>query len=81
MSGAGEASWADFAEAIFKLAEQRGRRPVTVRHIATADYPTAARRPANSRLDNRSSRAFSAFGCRRGASPFNPSCLRLLADA
>ena len=52
MTGAGEATWADFAEAIFELAHQHGRRPVTVRRIATADYPTAARRPANSRLDN-----------------------------
>jgi dTDP-4-dehydrorhamnose reductase len=52
MTGAGEASWADFAEAVFALAQQQGRRPVTVRRITTADYPTAARRPANSRLDN-----------------------------
>jgi dTDP-4-dehydrorhamnose reductase len=52
MTGAGEATWADFAEAIFELAQQHGRRPVTVRRITTADYPTAARRPANSRLDN-----------------------------
>lgn len=52
MSGVGEATWADFAEAIFELAQQRGRSPVTVRRISTADYPTAARRPANSRPDN-----------------------------
>jgi dTDP-4-dehydrorhamnose reductase len=51
MTGAGEASWADMAEAIFSRAEQRGRRPVRVRRITTADYPTPAKRPANSRLD------------------------------
>ena len=52
MTGSGEATWADFAEAVFKEAEARGRRPTRVKRIATADYPTPARRPANSRLDN-----------------------------
>ncbi|WP_159726148.1 dTDP-4-dehydrorhamnose reductase [Methylosinus sp. Ce-a6] len=52
MTGAGEACWADVAEAIFARATERGRRAVRVRRIATADYPTPARRPANSRLDN-----------------------------
>lgn len=52
MSGQGEASWADLAQAIFDVAENRGAKPVRVRRILTQDYPTAARRPANSRLDN-----------------------------
>jgi len=52
MTGSGEATWADFAETIFRQAAARGRRATRVRRIATADYPTAARRPANSRLDN-----------------------------
>jgi dTDP-4-dehydrorhamnose reductase len=52
MTGQGEASWADFAEAIFAQAEKHGRRPVRVNRISTADYPTPAKRPANSRLDN-----------------------------
>ncbi len=52
MTGAGEASWADFAEEIFAEAARRGRKPVGVRRIATADYPTPAKRPANSRLSN-----------------------------
>jgi dTDP-4-dehydrorhamnose reductase len=51
MTGAGEATWADFAEAILAEAETHGRKPVAVRPIATAEYPTPARRPANSRLD------------------------------
>jgi dTDP-4-dehydrorhamnose reductase len=51
MTGAGEASWADFAEAIFAEAEKHGRAPVRVKKIGTADYPTPAPRPANSRLD------------------------------
>jgi dTDP-4-dehydrorhamnose reductase len=51
LAGRGEATWAEFAEAIFAEAAAHGRAPVSVRPIATADYPTAARRPANSRLD------------------------------
>jgi dTDP-4-dehydrorhamnose reductase len=50
-AGAGEATWADFAEAIFSEAERYGRPPVQVQRISTAEYPTPARRPANSRLD------------------------------
>jgi dTDP-4-dehydrorhamnose reductase len=52
LTGQGEASWADVAEATFAIAQTCGRPPVRVERIATADYPTAATRPANSRLDN-----------------------------
>lgn len=52
MTGAGEGSWADFAEEIFASAERLGRSPVSVRRITTAEYPTPAARPRNSRLNN-----------------------------
>lgn len=52
MTGAAEASWADFAEEIFARAQKYGRAPVSVKRIDAADYPTPAKRPANSRLDN-----------------------------
>lgn len=48
-AGAPTVSWAGFAEAIF-AASSLPARP-EVRRIATADYPTPARRPANSALD------------------------------
>lgn len=51
MSAAGEAVWADVAEAIFADRERLGGKSVAVKRIATTDYPTPARRPANSRLD------------------------------
>lgn len=51
MTATGEAVWADVAEAIFAERERLGGAPVRVKRIATADYPTPARRPANSRLD------------------------------
>lgn len=40
-------SWAEFAEEIFRQAHM----DVKVKHIATEEYPTKARRPKNSRLD------------------------------
>jgi dTDP-4-dehydrorhamnose reductase len=51
MSGQGEASWADFAAAIFESAHRHGQKETIVKPITTADYPTPAKRPANSRLD------------------------------
>ena len=51
MTGGGEATWAEFAQAIFAEAHALGRPAVKVNPITTADYPTPARRPCNSRLD------------------------------
>lgn len=51
MTGSGEASWAEFAEAIFAASAGSGGPSARVRHIATADFPTPANRPANSCLD------------------------------
>jgi dTDP-4-dehydrorhamnose reductase len=53
MTAHGEASWADFAEAIFVASAAHGGPRARVRRIPTADYPTPATRPANSRLDSR----------------------------
>lgn len=49
--GGGETTWAGFAEHVFALSRARGGPHAAVRPIASADYPTAAKRPANSRLD------------------------------
>lgn len=51
LAGTGDASWADVAEAVFARSRDRGGPNAAVRRITTADYPTPARRPANSRLD------------------------------
>jgi len=51
MAGAGETSWAEFAKAIFSASLAHGGPAARVNPITTADYPTPATRPANSRLD------------------------------
>jgi dTDP-4-dehydrorhamnose reductase len=52
LTGSGEATWADFAEAIFAGLQAKSGKLVSVGRITTADYPTPAKRPANSRLSN-----------------------------
>ena len=49
--GTGETTWHGFAEAIFAAAARHGVASPVVEPIATADWPTHARRPADSRLD------------------------------
>ena len=50
-AGEGETTWHGFALAIFDEAARQGGRKPTVEAITTADYPTQARRPPDSRLD------------------------------
>jgi dTDP-4-dehydrorhamnose reductase len=54
MTGSGEATWAELARTLFQEAERHGRPPVRVEAITTAEYPTPASRPVNSRLDSSS---------------------------
>lgn len=51
MSGGGEASWAEFAEAVFEYSRQLNGPSARVMRIPSDDYPTPVRRPLNSRLD------------------------------
>jgi dTDP-4-dehydrorhamnose reductase len=59
-SNAGAVSWAAFAAEIFAQSGARGGAVAAVRPIATTDYPTPARRPANSLLSHDAIRA--AYG-------------------
>jgi dTDP-4-dehydrorhamnose reductase len=50
-AGSGETTWHGLAVATFEEASRHGVRAPEVVPIATADWPTPAKRPANSRLD------------------------------
>ena len=51
LTGSGATTWAGFADAIFAHQARVTGRRLRVIAIPTAEYPTPARRPANSRLD------------------------------
>ncbi|MDR6816460.1 dTDP-4-dehydrorhamnose reductase [Neorhizobium sp. 2083] len=51
VAGTGAASWADFADEIFRISAANGGPSAKVIRIPTSEYPTLARRPANSQLD------------------------------
>ena len=50
LCGSGSTTWCGLARAIFAESGKRGGPAPRVEPITTADYPTPARRPANSRL-------------------------------
>jgi dTDP-4-dehydrorhamnose reductase len=76
LAAAGETTWHGFAAAIFAGWARRGRRVPALEPITMAQYPTAARRPANSRLD--CSKVARAFGLR--LPPWRSSLERCLDD-
>lgn len=59
MTSSGSTTWADFAEEIFARSAATGGPYASVRRVSTAEYPTPAKRPRNSRLDT--SRFVSSF--------------------
>ncbi|TPK91979.1 dTDP-4-dehydrorhamnose reductase [Mesorhizobium sp. B2-4-17] len=60
LAGSGEISWSGFARHILDTSRKLGGPYARVRDIAAKDYPTKARRPANSRLS--SAKFASTFG-------------------
>lgn len=75
LAGTGEASWFDFAAAIFEEAARNGLATAAVNPIRSADRPTRAARPANSVLDCR--RFAADFGYR--APPWRQSTAAVVA--
>lgn len=60
LCGSGDVTWYGFAREIFALSESLGGPCAEVKPITTAEYPTPARRPANSRM------SMDAFAARFG---------------
>ena len=60
-SNEGEASWADLAEAVMTAAAALGGATAKIERISTAEYPTKARRPRNSRLNTKKFHAIYGF--------------------
>jgi dTDP-4-dehydrorhamnose reductase len=50
-AGRGPTNWADFAAAIFAYLTSKGLKKPALTYITSADYPTPAKRPLNSRLN------------------------------
>lgn len=51
LAGTGTASWCEMARSVFEFGDRHGRTAPRVNAITTAEFPTPAVRPANSRLD------------------------------
>lgn len=76
MTAAGETTWCGFARAIMEESAARGGPSVPVEPITTADYPTPAKRPKNSRLD--CTAIAESYGVR--LPPWRESAARCLAE-
>jgi dTDP-4-dehydrorhamnose reductase len=76
---AGEASWAEFATAIFECSGAVGGPSAKVRPIPTSDYPTPAKRPANSRLATDKIRRVHGFVAPHWRASLSSCVLRLVA--
>lgn len=50
-AGSGDTTWCDFAREVFRCSAALGGPSAVVHGIPTSQYPTPARRPANSRMD------------------------------
>ena len=81
LGGGGDpVSWYGFATAIFARAAALGAQVPRLRPITTADYPTPARRPANSVLADDRIRAVHGLALRPWPEALDEGVRRLLAD-
>jgi dTDP-4-dehydrorhamnose reductase len=77
--GEGSTTWCGFARAIFAESARRGGPSPRVEAITTADYPTPARRPANSRMETAAFRRRFGFSLRPWQHAMAETVERLLA--
>ena len=81
MAARGEAVWADVAEAVFAASRAKGGPSASVKRIATAEFPTQAMRPANSRLDCAKLERVYGIALPEWHGPLERTVSRLLNDA
>lgn len=80
LAGEGATSWAGLAEQVMQFSAARGGPSARIRRITTADYPTAAKRPAHSALDSSRFRQLFGFGLPAWQDQMKPLVARLLND-
>ncbi|WP_243374868.1 dTDP-4-dehydrorhamnose reductase [Microvirga solisilvae] len=80
MAGAGFASWAEFASEIFAISARHGGPVARVRPITTAEYPTPAKRPPNSRLDGTRLKEIHGLSLPRWQTSLETCVARLIAE-
>ena len=78
-ANAGDATWANFAEAVMKEAAGLGLKHARIRHITTPDYPTPAKRPRDSRLATSRIEALMGRATRPWSAPLREALLALAA--
>ena len=79
LCGSGSTTWCGLAQAIFAESGKRGGPAPRVEAITTAEYPTPARRPANSRMDTAAFTARFGFALRPWPDAVAETVARLLA--
>ncbi len=77
---AGETTWCGLAREIFAMSAQCGGPSPKVEAITTAEYPTAARRPANSRMSTEKIIAGYGVDCPSWQASLRPLVTALLAS-
>lgn len=80
LAGAGSASWCGLARHIFEISRAMDGPAADVVPISTTEYPTPARRPANSRLDTSAFRAQFGFALPDWHEGVQEAVCRLLSD-
>lgn len=61
-AGEGDATWAEFARAVFERSKARGGPAAEVKPVTTAEFGAAAARPADARLDDSQLRRLLGWG-------------------
>jgi dTDP-4-dehydrorhamnose reductase len=80
-AGTGDVTWCGLAREVFAVSARRGGPTARVKAITTADYPTPARRPANSRLSGAKLRETFGFSLPAWQTGVEDCIARLAEDA